>query len=160
MRDDPILDAFDLLARRDPNTPLVASLGAAASRGDVEAWSRAAGASLAACGAPRGAYVLLAAVNGAGFLAALLGARRAGLIPVLADWASPPAERARVAAGLGVAARIECGDAFPDSSASFRVERGETRPAEAPGGAGYVKLTSGSSGLPSGVAIAAEALAA
>jgi long-chain acyl-CoA synthetase len=160
MRDDPILDTFDRLARRDPNAPLVATLGSAASRGDVDAWSRAAAASLAACGAPEGAYVLLAAVNGAGFLAALLGARRAGLVPVLADWASPPAERARVAEALGVAARIECGEAFPHSAASLRVERCGGRPAHAPEGAGYVKLTSGSSGLPSGVAIAAEALAA
>jgi long-chain acyl-CoA synthetase len=160
MRDDPILDTFDLLARRDPNAPLVATLGASASRGDIESWSRAAAESLAECGAPRGAYVLLAAVNGAGFLAALLGARRAGLVPVLADWASPPAERDRVAAALRVAARIECGEAFPESAASLRVELSGKTPAEAPDGAGYVKLTSGSSGLPSGVAIAAEALAA
>jgi acyl-CoA synthetase (AMP-forming)/AMP-acid ligase II len=160
MRDDPILDTFDLLARRDPNAPLVASLGTAASRGDVESWSRAAGASLVACGAPRGAYVLLAAVNGAGFLAALLGARRAGLVPVLADWASPPAERARVASALGVAATLDCVEAFPASADSIRVERLERTPAFAPEGTGYVKLTSGSSGVPSGVAIAAEALAA
>jgi long-chain acyl-CoA synthetase len=160
MRHDPILDTFDLLARRDPNAPLVATVDAAASRGDVEARSHAVAASLAAFGAPPGAYVLLAAVNGAGFLSALLGARRAGLVPVLADWASPPAERARVAAALRVAARIECGEAFPHSAAALHVERCERPPAEAPEGAGYVKLTSGSSGLPSGVAIAAEALAA
>src|SRR5258705_13871470 len=128
MHDDPILDTFDLLARRAPNAPLVATLGASASRGDVEAWSRAAVESLGACGAPRGAYVLLAAVNGAGFLAALLGARRAGLVPVLADWASPEAERARVAKALDVAARIECAGAFPDSPESFRVDRREGPP--------------------------------
>jgi acyl-CoA synthetase (AMP-forming)/AMP-acid ligase II len=160
MRDDPILEAFDLLARRDPSAPLVATLGAVASRGDVAAWSRAAASSLAACGAPQGAYVLLAAPNGAGFLAALLGARRAGLVPVLADWTSPPAERARVGAVLAVAAALDCGDAFPGSAEAFRVERFERTPAIAPEGAGYVKLTSGSSGRPSGVAIAAEALAA
>src|SRR5262245_40071899 len=100
MRDDPIVDAFDLLVRRDPSAPLVATLGRAASRGDVDAWSRVAAAALGGAGASRGAYVLVAAANGAGFLAAILGARRAGLVPVLADWTSPPAERSRVAAGL------------------------------------------------------------
>src|SRR5882672_1744422 len=160
MPNDPILDAFDLLARRDPNAPLVATHGAAASRADVDAWASAAADTLGACGAPHGAYVLLAAANGAGFLAALLGARRAGLVPVLADWTSPPAERARVAAALRVAVRIECGETFPVSAASFRIEPCDAVPAYAPEGAGYVKLTSGSSGLPSGVAIAPEALAA
>src|SRR5260221_10622984 len=99
MRPDPILDAFDLLLR-DGSAPLVASRERAASRADVAGWAEAAAGSLAACGAPPGSYVLLACVNGAGFLAALVGARRAGLVPVLADWASPPAERARVAAAL------------------------------------------------------------
>ena len=160
MLNDPILDAFDLLARRDPNAPLVATHRGAASRGDVDAWARLAEDALGGCGAPPGAYVLLASANGAGFLSALLGARRAGLVPVLADWASPPAERARVAAALRVAARIECGEVFPGSAARFRIERCDAVPACAPEGAGYVKLTSGSSGLPSGVAIAAEALAA
>src|SRR5258706_10836323 len=141
MPNDPILDAFDLLARRDPNAPLVATRGASASRGDVDAWARAAAETLGACDAPRGAYVLLAAANGAGFLAALLGVRRAGLVPVLADWASPPAERARVAKALDVAARIECADAFPDSPESFRVHPCEGTHASAPDRAAYVKLT-------------------
>jgi len=160
MRNDPILDAFDLLAGRDGSAPLVATHRTAASRGQVDALARAAAESLASCGAPRGAYVLLACVNGAGFLAALLGARRAGLVPVLADWTSPPAERSRVAEALGVAASITCDEAFPNGAASFRVNRCDGALACAPAGAGYVKLTSGSSGVPSGVAIAAEALAA
>ena len=160
MRNDPILDAFDLLAGRDGSAPLVATHRTAVSRAEVDALARVTAESFAACGAPRGAYVLLACVNGAGFLAALLGARRAGLVPVLADWASPPAERARVAAALGVAASITCDEAFPNGAASFRVNRCDGALACAPAGAGYVKLTSGSSGVPSGVAIAAEALAA
>ena len=159
MGNDPILDAFDLLARRDGSAPLVATRRTTASRGDVDALARGAAESLAYFAPPRGAYVLLACANGAGFLAALLAVRRAGLVPVLADWASPPVERARVADAFGVAAQITCGEVFPAGPASFRVDRGGT-PALAPEGADYVKLTSGSSGVPSGVAIAAEALAA
>lgn len=160
MRTDPILDAFDRLTRRDRNAPLVATPTRSASRGEVDAWARAAEESLAELVLPRGAYVLLACANGAGFLAALLGARRLGLVPVLADFASPPAERDRVARALGIAACIACEAAFPTSPASFRVERFGHAPASPPPGADYVKLTSGSSGAPSGVAIGAEALAA
>jgi long-chain acyl-CoA synthetase len=159
MRNDPILDAFDLLIRRDAGAPLVATQKAAASRGDVDGWARRVEEGLAECRAPQGAYVLVACVNGAGFLAAVVAARRAGLVPVLADWSSPPAERARVASALGVAARITCGEVIPTDPSAFRIDGSGFR-APAPQGAGYVKLTSGSSGIPSGVAVAAEALAA
>ena len=159
MRNDPILEAFRQLADRDGSAPLVATRRASASRGEVDAAADLVARSLRASRAPRGAYVLLACVNGAGFLAAVLGARRAGLVPVLADWTSPAPERARVEDALGIAARIVCGEAFPAGPASFLVDCAGT-PSAAPEGAGYVKLTSGSSGVPSGVAIAAEALAA
>jgi len=160
MRTDPLLDAFDLLRQRDGSAPIVATRERAASRADVAGWASAAASGLSATGAPPGSYVLLACVNGAGFLAALIGARRAGLVPVLADWSSPPEERARVARALGVAARITCDDVFPEGSGSFRFETGTGAPTAAPEGVGFVKLTSGSSGTPSGVAIASEALAA
>ncbi len=159
MRNDPILEAFDLLLRSDAGAPLVATRRAAASRGDVDGWARRVEEALANCRAPRGAYALVACVNGGGFLAAVVAARRAGMVPVLADWSSPPAERARVAEALGVAARITCGEVFPTDPSAFLVENVGFR-ASAPEGAGYVKLTSGSSGAPSGVAVSAEALAA
>lgn len=160
MRTDPILDAFDRVARGNGSAPLVATPERAASRADVAAWAEAAAAALAPSGAPRGAYVLLSCVNGAGFLAALIGARRLGLVPVLSDWASPPKERARVMEGLGVAVQLTCADVFPAGAEAFRVRSATGAPAAAPEGAGFVKLTSGSSGTPSGVAISAEALAA
>ena len=159
MRDDPILDAFLFLNRRDGSAPLVAGRKAAATRGHIDGLAGAVATLLPDGGAVGGTYALVAAVNGAGFLAALLGARRAGLIPVLADAASPAAERSRIAAALRVSVRIECDEAFPDNPSAFRIRREDPEPAEAEGGAGYVKLTSGSSGSPSGVAMTAEALA-
>jgi acyl-CoA synthetase (AMP-forming)/AMP-acid ligase II len=159
MRSDPILDAFDLLAARDGSAALVATDRAWASRSDVDAWADAAAAALTECGAPPRAYVLLAAANGAGFLAALIGARRSGLVPVLMDWMAPLAERSRVGAALRVAATLSCDETFPRGAASFRVAPGHI-PASAPEGVGFVKLTSGSSGLPCGVAFTPEALAA
>lgn len=159
MTTDPILDAFARIVRRDASAPLVASLARAASRGDVDAWSLAAGAALAAAGARPGGYVLLSCVNGAGFLAALVGARRLGAVPVLADWTSPAAERLRVAHALGIPFGLSCDEAFPKSASSFRAEP-LAEAGEPVAGAAYVKLTSGSTGAPSGVAVAAEALAA
>jgi long-chain acyl-CoA synthetase len=49
---------------------------------------------------------------------------------------------------------------LPSALASFAVERYDVTPKIAPEGAGYVKLTSGSAGSASGVAISGEALAA
>jgi acyl-CoA synthetase (AMP-forming)/AMP-acid ligase II len=160
MRTDPILDAFDRLTQRDGSAALVATRGGTACRSHVASWAQAASSSLADCGAIPGSYALVSCVNGAGFLAAVIGARRAGLVPVLADWASPPAELDRVAESLGVAARISCGDVFPRETTSIRVTPERRAPTPALPGAGFVKLTSGSSGTPSGVAIASEALAA
>lgn len=159
MRDDPILDTFDRLTRADGNAALVATRKTAASREEIDRLARAVAEMLTGRGAVSGTYALLAAVNGPGFLAALLGARRAGLIPVLADASSPAAERTRVASALRVSMRIECDEAFPLGPAAFRIQPESTDPAPAPDGAGYVKLTSGSSGSPTGVAVAAEALA-
>ena len=160
MRSDPILDTFARLVRRDGNAPLVAAERRIASRADVDAWASAVAQEFANRGPARGGFVLVTCVNGAGFLAAVLGARRAGLVPVLADWASPPAERERVAAAFGVAARISCDAVVPGAFSSFRIEIEHGESALAAEDVGYVKVTSGSSGTPSGVAFTAEALAA
>jgi long-chain acyl-CoA synthetase len=160
MRHDPIVDAFEVLLRRDGSAPLVAIPGRVASRADVDARSWAVAHALETAGLAASSFVLLNCANGAGFLAAFLGARRAGLVPVLADWSSPDAERARVAATLGIAAGIACGETFPSGATSFTIARFDGAPGAAPEGAGCVKLTSGSGGTPSGIAISSEALAA
>ena len=160
MRNDPVLGAFDRLAERDGQAALVVHGARAASRAEIDSLAAAAAANLAPLGLARGCCVLLTCVNGAGFLAALLGTRRAGLVPVLADWASPRAELARVAEALGTPARIACADVFPSGPASLTIERCDVTPKIAPESAGYVKLTSGSAGSASGVAISGEALTA
>lgn len=155
---DPILASFDRLAEIDSTAPIVATIGASASRGAIDGASRGVAASLRALGVPPGTLVLVAAANGAGFLAALLGARRAGCVPVLADATSPKAERERVAASMSLAAAIECAETFP-GPAGIAVRTTGRAPSVEPSAA-YVKLTSGSSGEPSGVAVTAEALVA
>lgn len=155
---DPIVASFDALVRRDASAPLVASIGRAASRADVDDASRQLARLLE--DRARGSYLLVAAANGAGFLACLLGARRAGLVPVLADRSAPAAELERIAGALGIAAALVCDEPFPRDTSSFRATPFAVRAETPPWGDGYVKLTSGSSGIPSGVAVAPEALAA
>jgi long-chain acyl-CoA synthetase len=159
---DPITEAFDSIVRRDPLAPLVATPARRATRGEVDSWARAAAAKLIAAGAVRGERALVFAANGAGFLAALLACRRSGLVAVLADCTSPPAERERVAAALGVTLSIACDAAFPTRDNDFAVARrgaDEGTPGSL-GDAGYVKLTSGSSGESAGIALTADALVA
>lgn len=160
MSADPILAAFDGLVAAGRDAALVATPSRAATRGEVDEASRAVAGSLQRSGIPTGGYALVACVNGAGFLAALVGARRAGCVPVLADSTTPPAERARIAHALGISVEVSCDVAFPRGSGAFRVARLGAGPADPRAGAGYVKLTSGSTGAPSGVAIAPEALEA
>ena len=157
MRSDPILDAFSALVRHDAHAPLVASCSRTAPRGEIDALATRLASRLAASVTP-GATVLLAARNGAGFLAALLGVRRAGLVPALCDHAAPATERERCARALGAPLEVVCDEPFPGDADAIRVRATGVPPLPPEGD--YVKITSGTSGEPGGVAIAAEALAA
>ena len=159
MRPDPIVESFAALLRRDPAAPLVASPTATASRGDVDALAASIAATLDRARVTPGSTVLVAAANGSGFLAAVLGCRRRHLVPALCDRGVPPAERERIVLALGAAAEIVCEVAFPRRVDDLHVAA-SAGAAPALSGAGYVKLTSGSTGEPGGVAIAPDALAA
>lgn len=166
---DPILEAFERIVRRDPLAPLVVSPRRRSTVADVDALSRAAGAVLAGGGAGGrwipGTPVGIAAANGPGFLASLLALRRAGLAVLLLDARTPDAEALRVLRALGAPALLRCPDgwpsrredwslaAVPDCAAMTLADRGFP-------GAGFVKLTSGSTGAPRGIAAPSEALMA
>ena len=158
MRSDPIVDAFAHLARRDPHAPLVASPRERATRGEIDALATALASRLTSAGVTPGVTVLLAAPNGAGFLAAIVACRRAGLVPALCDSAAPPVERERIARALGAAVELVGDLAFPQDAAALVVRKTGVAARVAAGD--YVKITSGSSGEPGGVAVGAEALAA
>jgi acyl-CoA synthetase (AMP-forming)/AMP-acid ligase II len=176
---DPILQAFDLLARRDPLAPLVVSPERRATVGDVNALARAAGTLLEDL-AP-GTLVGLAAANGPGFLASLLALRRAGLAVLLLDALTPKTEAARILAALGAPALLRCPTGWPQGPRDWILTRttagvtgmdeslgsGTTTPLSAlfptpvlPANTSVVKLTSGSTGTPRGIATLSEALMA
>ncbi|HEX3553772.1 MAG TPA: fatty acid--CoA ligase family protein [Thermoanaerobaculia bacterium] len=167
---DPILRAFERLVRRDPLAPLVVSPERQATVEDVDALSRAAGAVLLAGCKGRafafapGTAVGLAAANGPGFLASVLALRRAGLAVLLLDARTPDAEALRILGSLGAPALLRCPAGWPAGPADWTLTTTSLTPPGdgGPGiaGAGFVKLTSGSTGTPRGIATPSEALMA
>jgi long-chain acyl-CoA synthetase len=163
---DPILQAFERLARRDPLAPLVVSPERRATAGDVEALARAAGRALAPPGhpgLPRGAVVGLAAANGPGFLASLLALRRAGLAALLLDAQTPGPEALRILGALGASALLRCPEGWPQGPRDWSLQFPGTGPGTTPRtatDAAVVKLTSGSTGTPRGIAVSSAALLA
>lgn len=165
---DPILHAFDLLARRGPLAPLVVSPERRATVGDVDALARAAGTLFKERDLAPGALVGLAAANGPGFLASLLALRRAGLAVLLLDALIPETEASRILAALGAPALLRCPTGWPQGPGDWSLTEAPGQGTTAPLSAVFpealptavVKLTSGSTGAPRGIATSSEALMA
>jgi len=154
-----VIAAFERLSARRPEAALVVSPRRVARVADVDALARAAGHALEATDVEPGRLVVMSAPNGPAFLASLVAVRRRDAIAVLADAAAPEAELERIAARLGAAAVLVCRDAWPAGPANWAARRVAARPAVYEG-AGFAKLTSGSSGEPSAILATSEALAA
>lgn len=161
---DSILSAFQGLAERTPAAPLFVSSGPRrVSVGGIDALARAARQVLAAEPTQdvRDRTVGLVAPNGPGFLAAFLALRRSGARVLLLDPQSPGSDLRRTAAALGASALFICRDGWPQGAQSFAWEGLAAQPAlPYPEGTSVVKLTSGSTGHPRGVAVSSEALVA
>jgi long-chain acyl-CoA synthetase len=171
---DPILQAFELLARREPLAPLVVSPERRATVGDVDALSRAAGSVLDERSLVPGTLVGLAAANGPGFLASFLALRRAGFAVLLLDAQTPETEARRILRALGAPALLRCPAGWPQGPDDWSMAEatGVPQVPESPGeetttplsaifpDISVVKLTSGSTGAPRGIATPAEALMA
>jgi long-chain acyl-CoA synthetase len=152
--------AFARLSESEPWAPVVLSPPRQASRAGVAAMARSIRRLLD--GIPRG-LVGLSVPNGPGFLAGVLALREAGHAVLLLDASSPAADRARAGVALGARAVLSCATAWPVDAGDWRLERfadaaavgSDTVPA-----VGFVKLTSGSTGAPRGVAASEAALLA
>lgn len=101
----------------------------------------------------------LSAPNGPGFLAGFLALRRAGAAVLMLDHGAPVGELRRAAQGLGARAILSA-EAWPDGPSGFRWEPLPGPQHHLPPSVGVVKLTSGSTGAPRGVAVSMEALLA
>jgi long-chain acyl-CoA synthetase len=158
---DPIVQSFERTLRRDPLAPLVVSAERRSTVEEVDALARAALCTLETSKLPPGAAVGLVAANGPGFLASLLALRRAGLAAVLFDGQTPAAEALRILRALGAAALLRCRCAWPQGPDDWLLTRLEPEDgATSFSDWAVIKLTSGSTGLPRGIATPAEALIA
>ncbi|MEO8277089.1 MAG: class I adenylate-forming enzyme family protein [Thermoanaerobaculia bacterium] len=161
---DPVLAAFDDLARRRPERPLVLAPARQATVSEVDAKAADLARELAARGLAPGELVGLVAPNGPAFLIGYLALRRARLVPVLCDLALPAAAREGILERFAAAGCLSSSDPWVDLRSDWSFV---ARPATAAvpsqrldEGVGAVKLTSGSTGLPRGVVISAAALVA
>ena len=159
MSHDPILDDFAARLRRCPDLPVAVSGTRRATTADVDRSARAVTERIASAGVSADALVGLAAPNGPGFAAGFLGLRRAGCAVLLLDHRMPAAERESVAAAIGASGILTGAVAWPESSdhLGFRPLKGDGRTISPP--VATVRLTSGSTGAPRGIAHTSEALA-
>jgi acyl-CoA synthetase (AMP-forming)/AMP-acid ligase II len=157
---DPIVLSFERTVRRDPLAPLVVSPERRATTGAVEALARAAGQVLGEARLPPGVAVGLMAANGPGFLASFLALRRAGLAALLLDAQTPESEALRIVRALGAAALFRCRRGWPTGPEDWTLTVADESAPPVPEGTAVIKLTSGSTGLPRGIATPAEALIA
>jgi acyl-CoA synthetase (AMP-forming)/AMP-acid ligase II len=158
---DPILEAFSATVARRSGAPLVASTGRAWSAAELDAAARELAARLGGAGFGAGDALGLAAAPGPAFLAGYLALRRLGAVPVLCDSARPTADRLAALDRLGVVGFLAEATGWPESAAGWDLDRRHPAlPLAADPAWGAIKLSSGSTGEPRGIAVTAEALLA
>ncbi|MEZ5964113.1 MAG: fatty acid--CoA ligase family protein [Planctomycetota bacterium] len=158
--DDPIVRAFQGLLAREPDAVCVRQDERTATRRDIEALAHAAASRLGHARLPAGATVALAAPNGPGFLAGLLGCLLARHPVLLLDAEAAQREGPTAAAHLGAAALLSC-SAWPPPRAPFALcPLTDAVECVAPTGTTVLKLTSGSTGRPRAAAFTSQALLA
>jgi long-chain acyl-CoA synthetase len=158
---DPLLAAFESVVRRGPEAWLVVSPERAWSRDQLARAARDLARRLEAEGFGEGDAVGLAAAPGPAFLAGYLALRRVGAVPVLCDSSRPTPDRLKALDRMGVAGFLAEATGWPESAAGWELDR--RHPAhrlDADAAWGAIKLSSGSTGEPRGIAVGSEALLA
>lgn len=147
---DPLVEAFDRLATNDGRAVVVDSLAGRCTREELRALSSRIATRLIARGISPGQVVGLAAANGVGFLAGLLGVRRAGATVLLLDSGMPEREQLSVGAEMGARGVLRTRSVLAGLRDFGWLEvRGEAVTLDPE--VGFLKLTSGSTGRPSGI---------
>jgi long-chain acyl-CoA synthetase len=156
-----IVDAFSRLVARRASDALVVSRAQRATFGDIDSLSRAIGNRIASARMAPDGLVGLAAPNGPAFLAGFLGLRRGCQTALLLDPLAPQEERRRALTAVGATAVLTCTTAWPASSEDFLFSSVDTPTGlQSLRGIAAVKLTSGSTGVPRGIAMRSESLLA
>jgi long-chain acyl-CoA synthetase len=155
-----ILAAFENLGARRAADAMVLSMSQRATFGEIDALSRAIAKRIDTISLPPGGLIGLAAPSGPAFLAGFLGLRRARQTVVLLDPLAPQEEQRRAARAVGARAILGCATAWPSAADQFRLSPFDPVTDSEVQGIAVVKLTSGSSGVPRGVAMPEESLVA
>lgn len=159
MASDPILGAFENRARGRGSDLLLTSPLETASVGEIADLADSVASRVTADELSRGALVGLSAPNGPAFVAGYLGLRQASHPVLLIDWPTPQAELERIQDALNAEAILVADKAWPESAEDFDLRRGPPRDSPAlPAEVSTLRLTSGSTGLPQGIAHTSEAL--
>lgn len=146
----PVADAFHALAKSDPAALVAWTSAGPRTRGDLVAASQRFAALLRTT--PDDTRIALSVRDGFSFLAAVLAVWRRGGCAVMLDAADPRAPRLDLARRFGAAAMVV--DTAEPQCVPVPGERQRTN------GWAAIKLTSGSTGEPRGVAVTAAQLVA
>ncbi len=141
---------------------MVVSRHGTTSAEGIDLLAQALAEELARSGVRPGSLVGLSAANGPGFIAGLLALRRVAATALLFDWRTPQNEKERTASVLGAAFELTASSGWPRSAEDFVVTSldGSSSPAELEADIAVIKLTSGSTGCPRGIATPSAALVA
>jgi len=155
----PLLERFEQLLEQAPDKILVASRARSTSVAGVHEMARSVERRLKDASLDAGGLLGLVAPAGPGFLAGLLALRRMKLAALLIDPGTPLNEQVKTARALGAPSLLTLTSPWPEDEADWVLSAvpGVAQPAEL-NGVGVVKLTSGSTGEPRGIATSEKAL--
>jgi long-chain acyl-CoA synthetase len=157
---DPILRDFERIAASRPDAVLVAARGRSARADEIARLSALLADSVRGLVSAEGAPVAVCVPNGPAFLAAVLACRRAGRIALLIDPGVPRAEERRIVEAMGAGAVVRAEDGWVEAVSAFEIEALRHPAVPLPDETEWIKVTSGSTGAPSGVAFTSGALCA
>jgi long-chain acyl-CoA synthetase len=158
---DPLLAAFDALVRDRAAREIVVARGRAWSIDRLDRSADELSRRLAKEGFGAGDVLGLAAAPGPALLAGFLALRRLGAVPLLCDSSRPTADRLAALDRLGATGFLAEATGWPDGAAGWDVaRRAPPERRSAPPEWSAIKLTSGTTGAPRGIAVTAEQLLA
>ncbi len=157
---DPMLAAFREHSSAAPRAPIALAPDARWTREELLDRARAVAREVERLALEPGSVVGLLAPPGPGFLAGWLGLRWAKACVLLIDASTPGDEGARVARELGAAALWTIGEGWSDGDERGRLEALSPAAVRVLSRSASLKLTSGSTGAPAGIAVSAEHLLA